>query len=112
MSDTISNIKVFPVTGNKTIRGNVYFTVGNTVTVKGTVMDGKNGLFVSLPGRTYTDKTTGEQKWADDVKFITKEVGNAVQKTLLAAYNAQVSGGNVTPSKTTTTTTKNSDIPF
>ena len=107
----ISNIKVFPVAGQDKIKGNVYFTVGNTVTVKGTIMNGSNGLFVSLPGRSYIDKE-GAKKWADDVKFV-KEVADSVQGQLIAAYEAQVNGGNVTATKSTAPKQKNADqIPF
>lgn len=111
-SPAITNIKVFPVSGSKTVKGNVYFTVGGTVTVKGTVLAGKTGDFVSLPGRKYK-AADGTEKWADDVKFVNRQVSEAAQKLILAEYNKVVKTGGAPTGKTSTgAKTKGDEIPF
>ncbi len=102
MSDTITNIRVFPVTGHDTVRANVYFTVAGFVTIKGTVMNGKNGLFVSLPGRSYMD-SEGAKQWASDVKPISKEANAAISSAVLTAYQADTNGAS---------TPQEDEIPF
>lgn len=97
---SVSNIKVFPVAGQKSIKANVEFVIGETLFVRGAIIEGSNGLFVSLPGsRKYTDKTTNEEKWANDVRFVTKEIGNEIQAQILSAYK----GGSAANTSTSAT---------
>jgi DNA-binding cell septation regulator SpoVG len=107
----ITNIKVYPVNGNKSVKANVTFVVGGVLSVKGAILASEKGDFVSLPGAyKYTDKETGAEKWANPVKFISREVGDAAQKLLLSEYNSQVKGGSTKTG--TKTATKSDEIPF
>ena len=98
---TISNVRVFPVNGHKTVRANVFFTVGDCVAIKATVMNGKNGLFVSFPGRSYED-AEGKKQWASDVKPVSKEANSALTNAILTAYqesqNGSATAGSPAPS--------------
>jgi len=90
------------------VKGTVDFTVGGVVTVVGTVRTGKQGDFVSLPGaRKFTAKD-GTEKWANDVKFATREVSDATQKYLLDAFNKEVK----TSGSTKASVQASDEVPF
>lgn len=48
------------------------------------VVEGSNGLFISMPSRQY--EQNGEKKYADLFFPITKEAREELQKTVLEAY--------------------------
>lgn len=80
-------------------KGAVLFTVDDTVTIRGTIVDGKNGLFVALPQTQY--EKDGEKKYIDEVTFVNKEVSAEVQKIVLNAFKTQQVGGSTsTPTAT------------
>lgn len=105
MSDVISNVKVFPVDNKNApaVKANVYFTVSGLLNVKAAIMDGKNGLFVSLPGR-WGKNAEGEKTWYSDVKTASKQATASLNDAILAAYREEVG---TTPSAGGT-----DDIPF
>lgn len=111
-TDLITNIKVFTAPeGAGKVKANVYFTVASFLTIKGTVIDGANGLFVSLPGRKY--ESNGETKWASDVKTVNKEATQKLQAEILAAYNSFISNESASTGNGDATATAGSDtIPF
>ena len=60
-------------------------TVGGQFTVKGfRVVEGKKGLFVSMPSEIGKDG-----KWYDTFKALTKEAQEELNKVVLEAYNKE-----------------------
>ena len=69
---------------------------GANVIIKGCrVVEGSNGLFVSLPQRTY-DKD-GETKYAPIVSMPVRDQLDVVMKSVIDAYNGNVAGPVDTP---------------
>ena len=59
--------------------------VNDTLLIKGIkVLDGKNGLFVSMPQEQAKDK-----KWYDSVRCLTKETRDQVTEAVLAVFNEE-----------------------
>ena len=57
--------------------------VGDSLLIKGIkVVNGKNGLFVSMPQEQSKDK-----KWYDSIRCLTTECRDEITKVVLAAYN-------------------------
>ncbi|MCK5177996.1 MAG: septation protein SpoVG family protein, partial [Candidatus Omnitrophica bacterium] len=48
------------------------------------VMDGKKGLFVSMPREQSKDK-----KWYDTIRCLTDEIRDQITETVLSAYNEE-----------------------
>jgi stage V sporulation protein G len=56
--------------------------VNNALLIKGImVMDGKNGLFVSMPKEQAKDK-----KWYEKVKCLSRDVEERISEVVLSAY--------------------------
>ncbi len=61
----------------------VDITVNDAILIKGVrVMDGKKGLFVSMPREQAKD-----QKWYDTIRCLTQEIRDQITEVVLAAYN-------------------------
>lgn len=57
----------------------------NLIEVDVRIMNGKNGLFISYPGR----KGAGD-RWFSQFKFIDRQVGDDVQNQIIAYYEKNV----------------------
>lgn len=88
----ISDIQIWPVNGSNTLKARGRFTLGDAFRINVTVMNGKNGLFVGLPGRWGEDKE-GNKKWYSDVFCSDDDVRKSLQEKVLEAYNAKVGDG-------------------
>jgi DNA-binding cell septation regulator SpoVG len=88
----ISNITIFPVSGNDKVKANAYLTVANMFKIKATIMQNDKGMFVSFPGRYYKAKD-GTEKWASDVETVNKEVTKTVSNMLIEEYKKFSAGG-------------------
>ena len=65
-------------------------TLGDTFAVHGLrVVQGENGMFVAMPSNSYSDKD-GNTKYNDIFHAITKPGYEAIQTTVLNAYNAEL----------------------
>ena len=85
-----SDIVIWPLadtSGTVQARGKV--TVADVINVNFTVMNGKNGLFVSLPSHKGKDKE-GADKWYNDVFIEDKGVFADLNKQVLAALKVKV----------------------
>lgn len=72
------------------IKANASVSIGNAFAVHGiSVMEGKNGLFISMPKRSYTDQS-GEKKYSDVFYPVSKEAHDALNKAVLDAYEQTV----------------------
>ena len=68
--------------GESSLKAYVDLEIGNLFLVKGLrVVEGKNGLFVSMPRQQGKDT-----KWYDSVVALTKEVKQEVGRVVLEAY--------------------------
>ena len=83
-NELFTNIKVFKRDAGK-VRGNGSFIVAGAVEVQFTIVEGKNGLFASLPQEKYTDKD-GNIKYAQKVRISDKDTFNGLQAAILKAY--------------------------
>jgi len=83
----ISNIKCWPSKGNSSIRANGSFQVDNFI-IKFLLIEGKKGLFVSLPSHKYEKE--GKTEYVDDVFPLSKEARDEMQKDIIGAYNKEI----------------------
>ena len=83
MNDVISGIKVFKTkTANSTFVGRGEVTLAGVVLIKYSVVNGKNGLFVSLPSRSFKG-ADGDTKYENQVIVgadLYKELQTAILK--------------------------------
>lgn len=104
MSKLVGAIKVFKNNGkNETFVGRGEVTIAEAVTVKFNVVNGKKGLFVSLPSRSYKDKE-GNTKYENQVI-----VGEDLYKELQTAILKEFKG---LDSKPAPVTQNDDNIPF
>ncbi len=110
---SFSDIKLYPVNGNKVIKANGSFVYNNAVKISCSVVLGKNGLFVSLPREKYTDKE-GKEKWADKVFFLDEGVRKEMNDAVIAAFNGgdSTSQGKSPEPSTQTKPKAKSNVPF
>ena len=72
--------------GKSSLKAYVDLEIGNLFLVKGLrVVEGKNGLFVSMPRQQGKDS-----KWYDSVVALTKEAKTEVGRVVLEAYQQDV----------------------
>ena len=106
----LTNIKIFPTKGDGNTKAFGRFTIAECVNISFSVVDGKNGLFVSLPSHKGKDTETGEDKWYSDVFVEDKDVLADLQKQCLTAYNEKTGGASV-PSQGEAAGPDNQDTP-
>ena len=71
--------------GDGTLKAYCDLAVGDVFLIKGLrVVEGKNGLFVSMPRQQGKDA-----KWYDNVVALTKEIKQEVNRVVLEAYQQQ-----------------------
>ena len=110
---SFTDIKLYPVNGNSAIKANGSFVYNEAVRISCTVVQGKNGLFVSLPREKYKDKTTQEEKWADKVFFTDETTRKQLNDVVVSAYQGQTGGVSQGSSpEPTSQVKKKSSIPF
>lgn len=54
------------------------------------ILESEKGLFVAMPSRSYTDRN-GETKYPDVAHPVTAEARTAINESVLAAYNQELS---------------------
>ena len=79
---TITECKIFPINGEGSTKAIVSITIDECFVVTGIkIMEGRNGLFVSMPSRKTKD---GDYK---DICFpITKDTRESIQEIVLGEY--------------------------
>lgn len=86
MSDNILNLKVdriFQTTNGGATKAFVDLSINEVLVIKGfRVVDGKNGLFVSLPQEQGKDK-----RWYDNIRCLSNELRFEIDQKILSAYN-------------------------
>jgi len=67
---------------DRPLKAFVDIVVNDALLIKGVrIMDGRNGLFVSMPREQAKD-----QKWYDTVRCLTQEVREQITQTVMACY--------------------------
>ena len=84
MSNSIEVVRLRRLDGKGNTKAFCDISLFDTFIVKGlTVMNGKKGLFVSMP------RTMGKDgRWYDNFRPLKKEVKEAIQATVMEAYAA------------------------
>ena len=68
------------------IKGTASISLNGKFAVHGfTILEGKNGLFVNMPQRSYNDKF-GEKKYNDVFHAVTKDAHEELNSSILDAY--------------------------
>jgi stage V sporulation protein G len=70
---------------DRPLKAFVDIVINNVLLIKGVrVMDGKKGLFVSMPREQSKD-----QKWYDTIRCLTQEIRDQISEVVLAAYHQE-----------------------
>jgi len=81
----VSDIKIWPVKGNKFILANGSFVLENAVQVKFSVMNGQKGPWVAFPGKNV--EKDGKKTFYPDVSVVDKEFNTKLTTAVMKAYN-------------------------
>ncbi len=83
---TIEVKRIYKLSSGKSLKAFADINVNDALLIKGVrVMDGKRGIFVTMP----REQSTKDKKWYDTVRCLTKEVKDAISGKVLEAYNEQ-----------------------
>jgi stage V sporulation protein G len=75
--------RIHKLTNGKSLKAFADINVNDALLVKGVrVMDGKKGIFVTMP----REQSTKDKKWYDTVRCLTKEVNDEISEKVLQAY--------------------------
>jgi stage V sporulation protein G len=75
---------MYKIENSETLKAFADITINDVIVVKGLrVVEGKKGLFVSMPQTQSKDK-----KWFDTIYPLTQDVRQQIQEEVLSAYNA------------------------
>lgn len=86
---TLSVQRLVKFDGEGSLKAYVDLTVANEIVIKGLrVVEGKHGLFVSMPRQQGKDA-----KWYDNVVLLTKETQKEVGRIVLDAYQQELKTG-------------------
>ena len=81
MAQAVTVKRLMKFEGEGSIRAYADIAIGEEFLVKGVrVVNGKNGLFVSMP------RQQRDGKWYDSVEALTKDAKSAVDRIVLEAY--------------------------
>ena len=82
MAEAVTVKRMTKLEGKGTVKALCDLAIGEQFLVKGLrVVDGKNGLFVSMPRQK-----TKEGEWFDSVQTLTKDAKKIVERVVLDAY--------------------------
>lgn len=107
MNTKITDVRFFNVKGNGKVRAFAAVTFNGEITVRGyKVVQGTNGLFIGKPSQL----NARDQKWYDNVNYVSEELQTELHSDILNRYQAEQSGsgGNAGFNQTENT----DDIPF
>lgn len=90
----VENVFVVMKEGTK-IKGNATVNIDGIIVNDIKVIQGKSGLFVGLPSRSY--EKDGETKWVETIRFENVEDQEAVTQAVLNAFYAKRAEYNIAP---------------
>ena len=77
--------RMYRFESDRALKAFVDIVINDAILIKGVmVMDGRKGLFVSMPREQSKD-----QKWYDTVRCLTQEVRDQITEVVLAAYKEE-----------------------
>lgn len=75
--------RIYRLEGDGAVKAFCDIIVSDALLIKGIrIMDGKNGLFVRMPS-----KQSKDGKWYDSIAPTTKEIKDALNDTIIKAFN-------------------------
>jgi len=78
--------RIFKLENSESLKAFVDICINDVLEIKGLrVMDGKNGLFVSMPRQKSKDN-----RWFDRVKCLSKELYEHISDEVLTSYKAEL----------------------
>ncbi len=81
----IKVLKIHKINGNNRIKAFVDISINDALLIKALrVVEGKNGLFVSMPVEQGKD-----EKWYERVRCLNKDIREDIANTVLAAYSKE-----------------------
>ena len=92
----ISNVRLW-TRDHETVKASGTLTVADAFDVKFTLIQAKDGLFVSLPRRQYDDAKSGQKKWSYEVFCTSNDARTEMLETVLAAYDSFQFKHNIKP---------------
>lgn len=95
MKEMITEVRMNP-SDHSVVKANGTFTIGGALAIRFTIINGKNGMFVSLP-RQESKKEKG--KWFDDVFPINRDARTELESVLLTEYEKALKQGPTAPAK-------------
>lgn len=106
MSEPVfTNLQVTPLKNQESnIKASGQVVVANVMSVRFTIAEGRNGLWVKLPQHTFKAKNreTGveETKWAKDVRIVDDDLYKQLTDMVLSEFRSkQNNAGNVAPAQ-------------
>lgn len=80
---TIEVKRIYKLPNGKSLKAFADINVNDALLIKGVrVMDGKRGIFVTMP----REQSTKDKKWYDSVRCLSKEVREEISGKVLEAY--------------------------
>jgi len=77
--------RIYRFDGDRPLKAFVDIIVNDVLLIKGIkVLDGKKGLFVSMPQEQAKD-----QKWYDSVRCLTQDIREQITEVVLSAYREE-----------------------
>ena len=87
-SDTLSIQveRIFKLPNGKALKAFADININDAILIKGVrVMDGKRGLFVTMP----REQSTKDKKWYDSVRCLSEEIKEEISQKVLDAYQRE-----------------------
>lgn len=82
MENKIEVVRINRLEGNGALKAFCDISLYNTVVITGIrIVEGKNGLFVSMPREQGKDG-----KWYDTIRLLSNEIKQVIENTVLEAY--------------------------
>ena len=77
--------RMHKIAGDGTLRAFVDIAINEAILVKGIrIVDGKNGLFISMPSEKAKDN-----KWYESVRCLNKEIREQITQEVISSYMAE-----------------------
>lgn len=85
-------IRVYPIENAGTIKANVSVNIDDMIVINDfKIIEGKNGLFVSMPQRSYTEN--GTTKYRDIAYFLDRDTREDFEDAVFKEYDAYMKKG-------------------
>jgi DNA-binding cell septation regulator SpoVG len=108
---SVTDLKVWPTKGNKTVLANGSCVFDNCLQVKFSIINGPKGPFVGFPGKSV--EKDGKKTFYADVAIVNDEVKTEFTRAVMSEYNKRMGNTlNQGASPEPAPQTAPSDLPF